>query len=78
MVQYKGVLHPFIDTEMFLILSFEIHPAESKWMEFNAHVKHPIGRELNSMVNEDLLNMDDDMIKFFVSWFASRVPDIGI
>ena len=47
-------------------------------MEFNAHVKHPIGRELNSMVNEDLLNMDDDMIKFYVSWFASRVPDIGI
>lgn len=47
-------------------------------MEFNANVKHPIGRELNSMVNEDLLNMDDDMIKFFVSWFAPRVPDIGI
>ena len=30
------------------------------------------------MVNEDLINMDDDMNKFCVSWFTSRVADIGI
>lgn len=30
------------------------------------------------MVNEDLLNMDDDMNKFCVSWFASRVAGTGI
>ena len=47
-------------------------------MEFNTRVNYPIKRVLNSMVNEDLLNMDDDMNKLCVSWFASRVADIGI
>lgn len=30
------------------------------------------------MVNKDFLNMDDDIIKFFVLWFVFRVVDIGI
>ena len=29
------------------------------------------------MVNEDLINMDGDMNKFGVSWYTSRVADIG-
>ena len=47
-------------------------------MEFNTHVNYPIKRALNAMVNEDLINMDDDMNKFCVSWFTSRIADIGI
>jgi len=54
------------------------HPAERKWIEFNTRVKYPIKRALNAMVNEDLINMDDDMNKFCVSWFTSRTADIGI
>ena len=40
----------------------------------NYHIK----QALNAMVNEDLINMDDDMNNFCVSWFTSRTADIGI
>lgn len=41
-------------------------------------VNCPIKRALNAMVNKDLINMDDDMNKFCVSWFTSRTADNGI
>ena len=47
-------------------------------MEFNTRVNCPIKRALNAMVNEDLINMDDDINKFCVSWFTSRTAGIGI
>ena len=62
----------------FFFFHFKNHPAERKWIEFNTRVKYPIKRALNAMVNEDLINMDDDMNKFCVSWFTSRTADIGI
>lgn len=30
------------------------------------------------MANDELINMDDDITKFCVSWFVSRVADTGI
>lgn len=47
-------------------------------MEFNTRVNYPIKRALNAKVNEDLINMDDDMNKFCVSWFTPRIAGIGI
>jgi len=64
---------PFIQTT-----TKQNHPVERKWLEFNTRVNYPIKRALNAMVNEDLINMDDDMNKFCVSWFTSRTADIGI
>lgn len=61
-----------------IFFNFKNHPAERKWVEFNTRVNYPIKRALNTMVNEDLINMDDDMNKFCVSWFTSRTADIGI
>ena len=30
------------------------------------------------MANDELINMDDDITKFCISWFVSRVADTGI
>ena len=47
-------------------------------MLFNARVTYPIKRVLNAMVNDDLLDMDDDLVKFSVSTFATEVAAVGI
>ena len=47
-------------------------------MEFNARVNYPIKRVLNAMVNDDLIDMDDDLVKFSVSNFATQVAAVGI
>lgn len=53
-------------------------PVERKWVEFNTRVNYPIKHALNSMVNAELLNMDDEITKFCVSWLVTRVADPGI
>ena len=74
----KTINHEIYCYHLLLFFHFKNHPAERKWVEFNSRVNYPIKRALNAMVNEDLINMDDDMNKFCVSWFTSRVADIGI
>ena len=61
-----------------LAVSQQNHPAERKWVEFNARVNYPIKRVLNNMVNDDLIDMDDDLVKFSVSTFTSQVAAVGI
>lgn len=47
-------------------------------MEFNARVNYPIKQVLNTMVNDDLIDMDDDLVKFSVSNFATQIAAVGI
>ena len=47
-------------------------------MEFNSRVNYPIKRVSNAMVNDDLIDMDDDLVKFSVSTFATQVAAVGI
>lgn len=61
-----------------LALLQQNHPAERKWVEFNARVNYPIKRVLNTMVNDDLIDMDDDLVKFSVSTFTTQVAAVGI
>ena len=42
-------------------------------MEFNTRVNYPIKSALNAMVNDELINMEDEITKFCVSWFVLRV-----
>ena len=60
------------------VISLQNLPVERKWVEFNTRVNYPIKHALNSMVNAELLNMDDDITKFCVSWLMTRVADPGI
>jgi len=47
-------------------------------VEFNARVNYPIKRVLNDMVNDDLKDMDDDLVKYSVSTFTTQVAAAGI
>ena len=47
-------------------------------MEFNARMNYPRKRVLNNMVNDDLIDMDDDLVKFSVSTFTTQVAAVGI
>ena len=59
------------------LILFFLFQESSCWVEFNSRVNYPIKQAPNAMVNEDLINMDGDMNKFGVSWYTSRVADIG-
>lgn len=62
----------------FIALLHQNHPAERKWVEFNAQVNYPIKRVLNTIVNDDLIDMDDDLAKFSVSNCATQIAAVGI
>lgn len=47
-------------------------------MEFNARVNYSIKRVLNNMVNDDLIDMDDDLVKFSASTSTTQVAAVGI
>ena len=38
------------------------------WVEMNQRVNYPIKRALNSMVNDEQLDMEDEITKFSVSY----------
>lgn len=41
-------------------------------------MNYPIKRVLNNIVNDDLIDMDDDLVKFLVSTFTTQVAAVGI
>lgn len=41
-------------------------------------MNYPIKRVLNTMVTVDLIDMDDDMVKFSVSNLATQIAAVGI
>jgi hypothetical protein len=51
---------------------------ERIWVEINSRVNYPIKRILVSMVENDELNMNDDVIKFCVSFVTCRIVHAGI
>ncbi|XP_020911488.1 uncharacterized protein LOC110249211, partial [Exaiptasia diaphana] len=63
---------PYIQTT-----SKQNHAAERIWVEINSRVNYPVKKALNSMVNEEIIDMDDDVTKFCVSWVSSYVCFTG-
>ncbi|KAL9965196.1 hypothetical protein ACROYT_G028964 [Oculina patagonica] len=53
------------------------HRIERIWVEINTRVNYPIKKALNSMVNSDILDMEDGITKFSVSWVTLRVCHAG-
>ena len=43
----------------------------------NLRVNYPLKRALNEMVNNEILDMEDEITKFAVSWVALRVCKEG-
>lgn len=47
------------------------------WVEMNQRVNYPLKRVLNSLVNDEELDMEDEVTKFSVSYLALRVCSTG-
>ena len=50
---------------------------ERLWVEVNGRVNYPIKAVLVEMEENDEINMENNHIKFCVSWFTMRVANIG-
>ncbi|XP_062523388.1 uncharacterized protein LOC134198068 isoform X2 [Corticium candelabrum] len=59
-------------------MSRENHPAERIWVEVNQRVNYPVKECLNDLVETDQLDLNDDIVKFCISWLAMRVCQAGI
>lgn len=55
------------------------HRAERLWSEVNRRINYPVKHILVSMEEEEVIDMTDDLNKFFVSWVAIKVisPAVG-
>ena len=47
------------------------------WVEVNLRVNYPIKRALNSLVDNELLDLEDEVTKFAISWVTQRVCHVG-
>ena len=54
------------------------HKVERLWVEVNARVNYPIKSVLIAMLENGDFNLDDDMDKYCVSWYAINVAAVGI
>lgn len=50
---------------------------ERMWVEINGRINYPIKALLVEMEENNEINMEDEHIKFCVSWFAMRVTNVG-
>ena len=48
-------------------------PIERMWSEVNSRVNYPIKRKLISLVNDGCLDMNDETVKFCVSFITCQV-----
>lgn len=47
------------------------------WVEINGRINYPIKSLLVEMEENNEINMEDEHIKFCVSWFTMRVANVG-
>jgi hypothetical protein len=64
---------PFLQTSSTLN-----HAIERKWVEVNARVNYPIKCELQQMVDDDVINLEDDVTKFCVSFVSMQCVKQGL
>lgn len=60
--------HPVLQS-----MSRQNHRAERMWPEINARINYPIKRILVQMEGDGYIDMNDDVVKFSVSWVTIRV-----
>ncbi|XP_019859201.1 PREDICTED: uncharacterized protein LOC109587405 isoform X2 [Amphimedon queenslandica] len=53
------------------------HSVERMWVEINGRVNYPIKSCLISLQESGEINMEDEHVKFCVSWFSIRVANVG-
>uniref|UniRef100_A0A1X7TJY3 Integrase core domain-containing protein n=1 Tax=Amphimedon queenslandica TaxID=400682 RepID=A0A1X7TJY3_AMPQE len=53
------------------------HTIERIWVEVNSRVNYPIKQALMDLVESDLINTEDPIHKYCISWFIIQVASIG-
>ena len=51
---------------------------ERFWVEANSRVNYPVKAALNDMCNAGMLDIDNEIIKYCVSWYAMNVIKVGL
>lgn len=54
------------------------HAVERLWVEVNCRTNYPIKRALVQMENDGVIDMEDEVTKFCVSWVAKKVVEVGL
>ncbi|CAH3033724.1 unnamed protein product [Porites lobata] len=64
---------PYIQTQ-----SKQNHAVERLWVEVNCRTNYPIKRALVQMENDGVIDIEDEVTKFCVSWVAKKVVEVGV
>ena len=59
-------------------LSLQNMPVEQVWPEINSRINYPIKRLLIALVDDGTLDMEDNTVKFCVSFITSHIVHAGI
>lgn len=51
---------------------------ERLWVEVNCRTNFPIKRALVQMENEGIIDMEDEVTKYCVSWVTRQVAEVGL
>ena len=51
---------------------------ERLWVEMNCRTNYPVKRALVDMENNGMIDIEDDVTKFCVSWVARQVVEVGL
>ena len=65
-------------TFFFSTLSLQNHAVERLWVEINCRTNYPIKRALVNMENDGVIDLEDEVTKFCVSWVTRQVVEVGI
>ena len=62
---------------MHLYLS-QNHVVERMWVEINSRINYPVKRCLLDMVENGLLQLENPMVQFCVSWYTIHICNVGL
>ena len=48
------------------------------WVEMNCRMNYPIKRALVEMENNGIIDVEDDVTKFCVSWVTRQAVEVGL
>lgn len=60
------------------IFLLQNHAVERLWVEMNCRTNYPVKHALVQMENEGVIDMEDEVTKYCVSWITRQVVEVGL